>query len=67
MGAILIWHNSKEKLAFFKEVGRVASYYSYKDLITIYNMPNPFNEEVISDISKKLEKELEQRRILKKN
>ena len=30
-------------------------------------MPNPFNEEVISDISKKLEKELEQRRILKKN
>ena len=58
MGAILIWHNSKENLDFFKEVGRVASYYSYKDLITKYNMPSPFNEEVIASMAKELDSEI---------
>ena len=65
VGAILIWHNSKENLAFFKEVGSVASYYSYKDLITKYNMPSPFNEEVIVSMAKELDSELMKRRILK--
>ncbi len=65
VGAILIWHNSKENLAFFKEVGSVASYYSYKDLITKYNMPSPFNEEVIASMAKELDSELIKRRILK--
>ena len=65
VGAILIWHNSKENLDFFKEVGTVASYYSYKDLIAKYNMPSPFNEEVIASMAKELDSELIKRRILK--
>ena len=63
VGALLIWQKSDENLDFFKEVGAVASYYSFIDLIDKYNMPNPFSETVIKNISTILEKELVKRKV----
>ena len=62
-GAFSIWSKSDENLDLFKEIGGVASYYSFKDLIDKYNMPNPFNEETVKDISEKIENELKLKRL----
>lgn len=57
-GAFAIWSNCKDNIELFKEIGEVASYYSFKDLIHKYNMPNPFNKNTVKDLALKLEKEL---------
>lgn len=57
-GAFAIWCNCEKNIELFKEIGEVASYYSFKDLIDKYNMPNPFNKETIKNIAIKLENEL---------
>lgn len=49
-GALSIWNSSKENLDLFKQIARVASYYSFKDLIEKYNMPNPFDSENVKII-----------------
>lgn len=56
--AFAIWNESKENLNLFKEIASVASYYSFKDLILKYQMPNPFVDEVVKETVEKLEKEL---------
>jgi len=62
-GAFSIWSKSDENLDLFKEIGGVASYYSFKDLIEKYNMPNPFNEDTVKDISNKIGEELKLKRL----
>lgn len=64
-GALSIWNSSKENLDLFKQIARVASYYSFKDLIEKYNMPNPFDSENVKIISSNLNDELSKKRILK--
>lgn len=65
-GALSIWNESDNNLDVFKEVGGVASYYSFKDLINKYNMPNPFDEKIVESVSKKLFNELEIKRLVRK-
>lgn len=62
-GAFAIWNNCENDIELFKEIGGVASYYSFKDLIDKYNMPNPFSRDVLKDISLKLYDELKTKRI----
>lgn len=62
-GAFAIWSECSSNLELFKEIGAIASYYPFNTLIEQYNMPNPFDEEVVESIAKKLEKELVQKRI----
>ena len=58
-GAFTIYDNNN----LFKEIGSVASNYSYKELIEKYSLPNPFDEDVVKNISYKLEEELKRRRL----
>ena len=58
-GAFSIWNKCENDLDYFKEI----VYYSFKELITKYNMPDPFDEKTVGRISKKLRIELENRRI----
>ena len=58
VGAFSIWNKCDKDLSFFKEIGSIASYYSFKDLINKYNMPNPFDDKTIEKISKTLKEEL---------
>ena len=62
-GAFSIWSKCEDNLDLFKEIGSVASYYSFKELIDKYNMPNPFEEDTVKEVSEKLKKELEKKRI----
>lgn len=62
-GAFSIWSKCVDNLDLFKEIGSVASYYSFKELINKYNMPNPFDEKTVEDVSNKLKKELESKRV----
>ena len=62
-GAMSIWNACEQDLTFFKEVGSVASYYSFEELIEKYNLPSPFKENSVKTIAKKLKLELESRRI----
>lgn len=57
-GAFAIWSNCEDNIDLFKEIGEVASYYSFGDLIHKYNMPSPFNKNTVKDLALKLEKEL---------
>lgn len=65
-GAFAIWNNCENNINLFKEIGAIASYYSFKDLIEKYKMPNPFAEETIKNITEKLERELNNRKITNK-
>ena len=65
-GAFSIWNESDNNLNVFKEVGGVASYYSFKELIIKYNMPNPFDEKTVEDVSNKLKNELEAKRLVRR-
>ena len=58
VGAFSIWNKCNNDLSFFKEIGSIASYYSFKDLINNYNMPNPFDDKTIEKISNTLKEEL---------
>jgi M3 family oligoendopeptidase len=63
--ALSIWNECDKNIDLFKEIGGVASYYSFKELIEKYNMPNPFEEDTVKEVSIKLQKELENKRIVK--
>lgn len=65
-GAFSIWNESDKDLVIFKEVGSVASYYSFKELINKYNMPNPFDKKTVEEVSTKLKKELESKRLVRR-
>ena len=65
-GAFSIWNESDKGLDIFKEVGSVASYYSFKELINKYNMPNPFDKKTVEEVSIKLKKELESKRLVRR-
>ena len=62
-GAFAIWSKCDNDLNLFKEIGRVASYYSFKELINKYNMPNPFDENTVKEIANKLKEELNNKKI----
>lgn len=62
-GAFTIWNKCEDDLSLFKDLGSVASYYSFKDLIDKYNMPNPFDENTVKNIAQFLDKELEEKRV----
>ena len=63
IGAFSFWDKCSDNLKLFKEIGSVASYYSFRELIDKYNMPSPFEEEIIKELSMKLRKELENKRV----
>ena len=63
-GAFAIWNGCENDISLFKEIGGVASYYSFKDLIDKYNMPNPFNKSTVKDITTKLENELKRKKLV---
>lgn len=63
IGAFSFWEKCSDNLKLFKEIGSVASYYSFRELIDKYNMPSPFEEEIIKELSMKLRKELENKRV----
>ena len=63
--ALSIWNKCDKNIDLFKEVGGVASYYSFKELIEKYNMPNPFEESTVKEVSERLKKELENKRLIK--
>lgn len=65
-GALAIWSDSDKNLDLFKEIGEVASYYSFNELIDKYNMPNPFEEDNVKDISIKLKEELTKNKLVRK-
>ena len=65
-GAFSIWKNCENDIELFKEVGGVASYYSFKDLIDKCNIPNPFCKDVVKDIALKLNYELKAKRLVRK-
>lgn len=62
-GAYAIYNKCHNDLELFKEIGEVASYYPFDVLIKKYNMPNPFEEDVVKDIADTLEKELIKKKI----
>ena len=62
-GAFAIWSKCDNDLNLFKEIGSVASYYSFKELINKYNMPNPFDENTVKEIANKLKEELNNKKI----
>ncbi len=55
-GALAIWDGCKQNIHLFKEIGAVASYYCFRELIKQYNMPNPFDETTVKCISERLGK-----------
>ena len=61
-GAFAIRDNCSKNLNLFKEIGEIASCYPFNFLIEKYNIPNPFDENAVKKITKKLEKELIQRK-----
>ncbi len=65
-GAFAIWSNCESDIELFKKIGKVASYYTFSDLIDKYNMPNPFIKDTVKNIVIKLEKELISKKILRK-
>lgn len=65
-GAFAIWNNCESNIELFKEIGEVASYYSFGDLIDKYNMPNPFNKDTVKSIAVKLENELKSKKVVRK-
>lgn len=58
IGAFVIASLCESDLEAFKNIASVASYYSIKELRDKYNLPDPFAEENISKLSKRLEKTL---------
>lgn len=64
-GALTIWNNCKNNIELFKEISKVASYYSFNDLINKYNMPNPFNKDTVKNITVELENELKCKKLVR--
>ncbi len=58
-GALSVWNKCNNDIDLFKEIGGVASYYSFKKLIEKYNMPDPFNDKVVEEVSVELKKILD--------
>ena len=58
-GAFTIWSKSSENLHMFRNIATVASYFPFKKLISLYGMPNPFEEKSFEDISIMLKKAIE--------
>ncbi|MBP3920705.1 MAG: hypothetical protein J6D28_03980 [Bacilli bacterium] len=65
-GAFAIWNSCGNDIELFKEIGGVASYYSFSDLIDKYHMPNPFDKDTVKDIAIKLKNELNAKRLVRK-
>lgn len=65
-GAFAIWKTCGNNLELFKKLGEVASYYSFKILIDKYNLPNPFDKNMVKDIAIKLENELNDKKLVRK-
>lgn len=63
-GALAIASKCEENLELFKQIGSVASYYPFSELIEKYAMPNPFDKEAVCELSHDLKDKLQ--RLLKK-
>ena len=58
-GAFAIWSKSSKNLDVFRKVAAVASYYPFKKLIALYEMPNPFDEGSFKEVTMMLKKVIE--------
>lgn len=57
-GAIAIANKCEDNLDLFKQIGSIASYYPFNELIEEYNLPNPFDKNVVKEITNDLEQKL---------
>lgn len=57
-GSFFLWDKCSDNLDKFREIGSVASYYSFAELINKYGLSSPFEEVNVKYISKKLERQL---------
>lgn len=58
VGAFAIWNSCHNNITIFKEIGGVASYFSFEYLIDKYHMPNPFDKDTVKNIAVILEKNM---------
>lgn len=65
-GAFAIWNKSKENLDLFKKIAAVASYYPFKKIIELYDMPNPFAEDAFKDVSVMLNQKIDEFKLTRK-
>ena len=65
-GAFAIWNKSKENLDLFEKVAAVASYYPFKKIIELYDMPNPFTEDAFKDVSEMLNQKIDEFKLKRK-
>lgn len=65
-GAFAIWNKSKKNLDLFKKIAAVASYYPFKKIIELYDMPNPFTEDAFKDVSIMLNQKIDEFKLTRK-
>ena len=65
-GAFAIWNKSKENLDLFKKIAAVSSYYPFKKIIELYDMPNPFTEDAFKDVSVMLNQKIDEFKLKRK-
>lgn len=65
-GAFAIWNKSKENLDLFKKIAAVASYYPFKKIIELYDMPDPFAEDAFKDVSVMLNQKIDEFKLTRK-
>jgi len=57
-GAFAIFDRCVDDISVFENIGSVASYYPFKNLVEKYNIPSPFNDDNIRQLSEMLQTEL---------
>lgn len=57
-GAIKLWQSSKEDLDLFRKMGRVASYYPFKELLHKFNISSPFIEKNVQELANFIDEKL---------
>ena len=65
-GALAIWSKSKFNMNVFKKIAPIASYYPFKKLIALYDMPNPFTEDAFKEISEMLNQKIDELKLTRK-
>lgn len=65
-GAFAIWNKSKENLDLFKKIAAVSSYYPFKKIIELYDMPDPFAEDAFKDVSVMLNQKIDEFKLKRK-
>ena len=52
--------------SLFKKIAAVASYYPFKKIVELYDMPNPFAEDAFKDVSVMLNQKIDEFKLTRK-